>query len=353
MDTRPGSVVTVTLHTAMDRVLETTDFVVGAHIGAREVLHYPAGKGINVSRALARLGGSSIATGFAGQSEAPAFDRLLAGVGPGRALPQFLHARGRTRENITVLDTKNHTNTHLRTDGYELTRHDVQRIISKVGLLAKPGVLLVIAGSLPPGFEVADFDTMIYMALGGGARVVLDVSGKLLTEASSVALTLPAAAEGQGEPPREAASGGAEGGGEGGGGKLVWMIKPNRAELAEALGRDPDMDEATLRDVGLRLARRVAWVVVTLGPDGAAMFNGGRAWRGRCPVTADDVVSTVGCGDCLLAGLLDGQARGLEPEQVLARGLCAAAANATSPAVADFETPQIARFEHQVTVERW
>ncbi|MEX0886328.1 MAG: PfkB family carbohydrate kinase [Phycisphaeraceae bacterium] len=346
MDTGPGSVVTVTLHTAMDRVLETTDFAVGAHLAANEVLHYPAGKGINVSRALARLGAGSIATGFVGQAEAGQFDRALAEAGSGRALAQLLHARGRTRENITILDTKNHTNTHVRTGGYELTRHDVQRIMSKVGLLARPGVLLVIAGSLPPGFEVADFDTLIYMALGGGARVVLDVPGELLAKASSVALTLPAAADAP-------ATRGTPGNGGGGGGKLVWMIKPNRQELADALGLAGPMDEATLRDVGLRLAQRVAWVVVTLGADGAAMFTDGQAWRGRCRVDVDAVVNTVGCGDCLLAGLLDAQARQLEPEAVLARGLCAAAANATCPGVATFDVDQIHRFEQQAIIEPW
>ena len=57
-------IITVTLNPALDTVLESPKFGVGKHVSATRVVSYPAGKGINVSRALAAIGVRSVATGF-------------------------------------------------------------------------------------------------------------------------------------------------------------------------------------------------------------------------------------------------------------------------------------------------
>lgn len=335
-----ASIITVTLNTALDRVLEVEDFHVGEHVLAREALRYPAGKGINVSRGLARIGRDNIATGFVGQAEMQEFEHLLKAAGPGRSLCQLLAARGATRENITILDPKNHTDTHVRTTGFELTRRDLQRMVSKLGLLARPGAMVVLAGSLPPGLDMADFDTLMYVCLGGGAKVVLDVGGRLLAESTSLDTT--GLAEAEPEPV-----------GGSGGSKMLWMVKPNRRELAEALGLDRDAlrSEQDVIDAGRRVARRVAWVVVTLGAAGALLFTQGRAWRAKCEVSADEVVNTVGCGDCMLAGLLDAQAEGLGPEDVLRRGVATGSANAMAAGVAGFDRHAVERMVDRTIVE--
>ncbi len=129
-------IVTVTLNTALDRVLNVENFAIGEHLPAEEVSRFPAGKGINLSRGLARLGRDSIATGFVGNEESSQFEQVLKRSTPGRAVSQLLSVRGQTRENITILDPLNHTDTHIRTAGCEITRQDVQRIVSKLGLLA-------------------------------------------------------------------------------------------------------------------------------------------------------------------------------------------------------------------------
>ncbi|MEX0654888.1 MAG: hexose kinase [Phycisphaeraceae bacterium] len=334
-----NAIITVTLNTAIDRVLEVDDFHVGEHVKAREALRYPAGKGINVSRALARIGRDNVATGFVGQAEMLEFEHLLAEARPGRSLCQLLAARGPTRENITILDPKNHTDTHVRTTGFEITRHDLQRLVSKLGLLARPGALVLFAGSLPQGMDMADFDTLMYVAIGGGAKVVLDVGGRLLAESTS--LEMASLADAEPEPV-----------GGSGGSKMLWMIKPNRRELAEALGQAPDAltDEAAIIDAGRRIARRVAWVVVTLGPAGALLFHQGRVWRGRCDVPANEVINTVGCGDCLLAGLLDAHAAGRAPEDVLRWGIATASANALLAGVAGFDRDRVTELAERCTI---
>lgn len=329
-------ITTVTLNTALDRVLKVENFAVGQHVRAEELSRFPAGKGINLSRGLAALGRNSIATGFTGAAEASQFEHLLRDAGPGRAVSQLLSVRGQTRENITLLDPINHTDTHVRTAGYELTRQDVQRIVSKVGLLARKDTMLVFAGSLPPGMNPADLDTLIYVTLGRGAKVILDVSGKLLAACTSVDLSVV----GEPEPTPTPDSA-----------KRLWLVKPNRQELADALGVETLESERQLLEAGMRLTTRVRWVVLTLGAEGAILFGAEGIWRGRCDVEPDQIVSTVGCGDTLLAGVLDAQAAGLEPEAVLRHGIAAATANALRSGVAEFDRKLVSEMEDRTHVQ--
>ena len=351
-------IVTVTLNTAIDRVLEVEHFAIGEHLPASEVSRFPAGKGVNLSRGLAQLGRDSIATGFAGAGESSQFEQLLKKGGPGRAVCQLLAVRGATRENITILDPVNHTDTHIRTAGFEATRQDVQRVVSKLGLLAREGAFVVFSGSLPPGMTPLDLDTLIYVALGGGAKVVLDLSGKLLAECSSVDLSIigeeeaPATEGGGSDAAPSSEQGEATSAStSGGGGRMLWLVKPNRQELAEALGVERIEGEQALLDAGRRLTRRVSWVVLTLGAKGAILFGQEGTWRGWCDVKPDEIVSTVGCGDCMLAGVLDAQASGQPAEQVLRHGIAVATANAMRTGVAEYDTELVREVEGRTHVE--
>ena len=129
-------IVTVNLNTAIDRVLEVERLEIGGHQAARRISRSPAGKAINVSRALALMNVSSIATGFVGQDELGQFDRFLESSRPGHVVSQLLAVAGATRENITVIDRLNRSDTHFREPGYELAAIDVDRIRRKVRLLA-------------------------------------------------------------------------------------------------------------------------------------------------------------------------------------------------------------------------
>ncbi len=196
--------------------------------------------------------------------------------------------------------------------------------------------MVVFSGSLPRGMNAADLDTLIYVALGGKAKVVLDINGKLLAQCTSVDLSVPV--ENESAPPRQGA-------------KMLWMIKPNRRELAEAVGAERLEGERALLEAGQRLARRVSWVVLTLGSKGAILFGLEGIWRGWCDVKPEEIVSTVGCGDCLLAGVLDAQALGLEPKRVLQHGIAVATANAMRTGVAEFDMDLVRQMEARTQVE--
>lgn len=315
--------ITVTLNPAIDRVIEVPGFAVGQHAKGQRIGWYPAGKGINVSRVLARLGIRSIATGFVGKGELVIFEDFLRDQGRGRITTQLLVVHGRTRDNFTIQDPIADTETHVRDDGFTVHRADVRRIVSKVGLLASGGRLVCISGSAPPGVCAGDIRSIIHRCNDAQARVVLDSSVRLLPSLR---------------------------------GERIWMAKLNPKEL-EAYSGMPTKTEAQT----IAAARSVAtpspaqsgaeWVLATRGEHGAILIGPGTQLKAWTVVHPGMIRSTVGCGDTLLAGVLKARTNGQGWEQALACGVGAATANAVARTPIEISDSDIEHFTAQAKIE--
>jgi len=333
-------IVTVNLNTAIDRVLEARGVKLGAHQRVRRVSRVPAGKAVNVSHALAALNVNSIATGFVGAEQLDEFNRYLKGAGPGRITPQLLTVAGDTRENITVVDRENNTDTHLREAGFEIADVDFDRILRKVRLLSRDGMMVMFCGSLPDGVDTARLRRLLRAARGCGAQVGLDAEGEIMREALGLAMHDENKSNEDGanfwdvavEQPT-----------------MVSLIKPNRDELAQMTGHDT-VSDSDAKDAGRQLARRVRYVVVTHGAAGAWLFHGDDAWVARLDIDPEKVRSTVGCGDCLIAGFLQAMKLGKPPQDMLRQGVAVATANALGSTVAEFDRRTVAELAPQVDV---
>lgn len=96
------------------------------------------------------------------------------------------------------------------------------------------------------------------------------------------------------------------------------LIKPNHEELAELVGSSlTTLGEVVDAARGL-VAAGVGTVVVSLGADGAVLVDAQRCIWAGARVTRPR--STVGAGDCLLAGLLSELDGDHDPEQALVAG---------------------------------
>jgi len=299
---RDARIITVTPNPAVDWVFEAPYFKVGEHIGAKRVAHHPAGKGVNVSRVLASMGVRSIATGFIGRGELRMFEEHLERFCEGRVICQLLVVRAKTRDNITIVDPVDETETHIRDQGFKVQPSDAARLESKVSLLARPGVSMAFCGSLPPGFTPMAFRRMVNRSREAGAQVILDTSGKALEAMRS---------------------------------EKAWMAKLNTKELAtlaEAPTGTPDEVLEAARKVSVEGGGLIDYVVVTQGMQGATLVGPGVALRGQVMVHPGRVVSTVGSGDSLLSGLLAGWTRTGDWSEALRDGLATATSNATARA---------------------
>ncbi len=266
-------IITITLNPSLDRTLLVQHFERGAVLRADATRDDPGGKGVNVARALAAHGEQPCAVLPVGGSIGKALAAQLAEAGV-RVEPVAIE--GATRTNITVAEPDG-TTTKLNEPGPYLSGEEIDGLLDAVTRLAGSGDWVVLGGSLPPGVEPAVVPLFVDAAHHAGAAVALDTSGEALRAGLTHAPDL---------------------------------VKPNREELAEAVGATV----ATIADVidacRVLLGGGAGRVLCSLGPDGAVYVDNEVSLHGSAPRT--DVRNTVGAGDALLAGYLRAVGRGPE-----------------------------------------
>jgi 1-phosphofructokinase family hexose kinase len=312
-----SSIITVTLNPTFDRIIDVPRLKIGMHARGRLRSRLPAGKAINVSRALATLGRANTATGWVGRDDLAVFENAMREVG---VRPAFVGINGHCRENITLFDPESHVETHIRDAGPTVTIADIERLQAELDRHIRGGEVVVFTGSACGGFGSHEFGGMIEVCISHSARVVVDASGDLLREAVRHDL---------------------------------WLIKPNRDELEELAAR-PLPTEGDVFDQASLLTQRCRHVVVTLGAEGALAAGGQMRLRGRLTVDAGRVRSTVGCGDAFLAGYIHGLCTGGQEhdETALRYGLALGALSATNERPAHFELDHLDEYLGRVTLQR-
>ncbi len=260
-------IVTVTPNPSVDRTLEVDVLARGEVVRVQGARMHAGGKGVNVSRALRRNGEPTTAVLPVGGAGGGRLSMLLAEQSVAAVMVPIAAA---TRDNITIAEADGVT-TKLNLPGPEITGDETDALLRAVGTeLARCPRWLVAAGSLPAGVPDGFYPSLARLAAEHGVPVAIDTSGA----------------------PLEAA---ARAGG-------VDLLKPNHEELAELLGREL----ATLGDVANAAREVLSWgnstVLVTLGRHGALLAQDGHTWwAGGAAVIPR---STVGAGDCTLAGYL-------------------------------------------------
>ena len=277
---------TVTLNPALDRTLHVESLAPGQSTRIRSEARFAGGKGIDVSRALREISSDSVALGLVGGFDGKELEGrlLLSGVAC-----RFTHIANETRTNIIVQDESNGTETALLARGPEVQPSELMDFLD-IQEKSPDMAFLVISGSLPPGLTPEVYSRMITIGNERGAKVVLDTAGEALRQSIRARPS---------------------------------VIKPNRLELAELAGKAlPDIHAIT--DYAVGLLDWVETVLVSMGADGIVMITKGQAVHARPPeVTAK---STVGAGDCAVAGFVHGMAVGESNTDALRRAVATGSA---------------------------
>ncbi len=279
---------TVTLNPALDRTLYVESLVPGQSTRIRHEERYAGGKGIDVSRALREMGSDSVALGLIGGFDGKELEGrlLLAGVAC-----RFTRIANETRTNIIIQDEPSGSETALLARGPEVQPSELMDFLDVLEKLPDMS-FLIISGSLPPGLTPEVYCRIITIGNERGARVVLDTTGDALS---------------QGIQARPA------------------VIKPNRFELAELAGK-AFTDVRAIAEYCTGLSDRVEIVLASMGPEGIVMVTRDEVLHARPPKVI--VKSTVGAGDCAVAGFVHGLAAG-EPAAAALRQAVAAGSAAT------------------------
>ncbi len=282
----------LTPNPSVDRAVSVGDLERGQVLRATSSRVDPGGKGVNVGRAIAAMGGDPLVVVPSGGPEGALFEALLAQTD---VTASVVEVAGSVRMNISVLEPDG-TTTKLNEPGPDLSEAEVNALMEATLERATPGSWVAGCGSLPPGAPSDLYAQLVREAVARGASVAIDSSGSPMAEAVAARPTL---------------------------------IKPNREELAELTGRTLDTLGAVI-DTARELVRSgVAYVAVSLGRDGAVLVTASDVSHARAIIT--EPVSTVGAGDCMLAGLLFGLDSGLEPAEALQQGVSWGAAAVRLP----------------------
>ncbi|MEO6300351.1 MAG: 1-phosphofructokinase family hexose kinase, partial [Paracoccaceae bacterium] len=277
-------IVTLTLNPALDMSSEVASLIPDQKLRCSEPLLDPGGGGLNVSRAIAAIGGESLALVALGGLTG---DRL-AGLIRAEDVPFLaLTAPGETRQSLTVTEGTTGRQYRFMLPGPTWSDLDQERVFTLLRASARPGAFGVISGSQPPGVPL-DFPARLARAMPG-LNVVLDTSGPALKEA--VAHPIP--------------------------GLAILRMDGDEAETLAGtalISRSDSADFAqSLVDRGV--ARRV---IVARGADGSVLVD--KDHRIFAKAAKVKVKSTVGAGDSFVAGLVLALARNETPEAALALG---------------------------------
>ncbi len=292
---------TVTLNPALDKTIYVDGFAVDEVNRVRSLREDPGGKGINVTKVVDALGGSSRALALLGGSVGRRIQDMLAAA----SIDCWaFEVPGETRTTTKVVDEELHTNTDINEPGPTVTAADLSAMLDALVDIVGEGDIVVLSGSLPAGAPADTYRTWVGACRDAGARVFLDASG------GAFELGLEA---------------------------KPYLVKPNEVELGAMLGRDLDTDEKVVEAARELVAGGIERVVVSRGGDGAVFVDADGATVVCSPKVK--VASTVGCGDSVVAALALGCDRGMDTRDVMVLAMATGSANAmqsgTQPAPLD------------------
>jgi 1-phosphofructokinase len=294
-----GRVVTFTANPSLDRTLSLPGALVrGSVVRLAPSATEPGGKGVNVARALKAAGCDVLCVLPA------ADDDPILGLLRSRGLRlATVPVAAPVRTNYTLAEPDG-TTTKLNEPGVVLDEEVRAALVAELCRQAEGAAWVVLSGSLPPGTPPDWYATLVCALRGTGARIAVDTSEAPLQ--SLLAAGRDAAPD---------------------------LLKPNGEELAQLTGGAEtdivaDVDHAAAAVATLH-RRGIRDVLLTLGAHGAVLSTPEGSWRASAPAVT--VRSTVGAGDCSLAGYLLADLAGHSPAERLRAAVAYGAAAVSLP----------------------
>jgi 1-phosphofructokinase family hexose kinase len=289
-----NSIITIGLSPAWDITCRGRNIDWGLHQEIDEQIVQPAGKALNVSKALAWMGQRNIATGLWGINDYQQMLTAVKKLWPSIQI-KLTAVDGFTRQNITVVDSARNKEMHLRNKNRLVSSKSLKMLQADLEKLVHKGSICVFAGMIPDGRLLSKVIRIVEFCKSLGAKIVLDTSGHPLKKIVNTG--------------------------------SVWLIKPNVEELRELLGEQVKDRPVSLAKTGRKLLDKVDVVLISRAARGSVVVTNNGAWQGSS-IDSAKVFSTVGCGDFLLAGFLKAFNDGSDTSSALETAIKVATARA-------------------------
>ena len=275
-----ANVATITLNAAYDLVGRLKHIELGEVNTVETLGLFPAGKGINVAKVLKDLGVDVTVGGFLGEDNQGDFVALFDKLG---LQDKFQRVPGRTRINVKITETDADV-TDLNFLGYEISESAWQQFVADSLAYCKSFDIIAVCGSLPRGVTPDLFADWLKQLHQAGVKVVLDSSHAALTAGLSA---------------------------------RPWLVKPNHRELEAWMGYTLNSLEEIVSAAKKLKAQGIANVIISMGAQGSVWLSDEAVIQAQ-PPKCENVVSTVGAGDSMVAGLIYGLINGFSQQETLA-----------------------------------
>lgn len=259
------AIITITFNPAIDKSTSVYGLIPEKKLSCASPVYEPGGGGINVARAIKKLGGEAVAVYLAGGENGKKLTQLLSDE---IVTSMVTKTKNGTRENLIVLDNSTNQQYRFGMPGPNIYEQEWQECLDSLQNIQNVNYI-VASGSLPPGVPTDIFTRIARIAKNKKAKLIVDTSGEALKQVVQTG---------------------------------VYLIKPNLKELSSLVGK---------KELNIDLAYDAASEVIANGNCEVVMISMGSA--GALLVTKElalqvippsvDIKSTVGAGDSMVAGL--------------------------------------------------
>lgn len=281
----------VYLNPTIDKTIYFDSFNIGKTNRPTKIIEDGAGKAINAAVVLSELGAKSCCIGFVFDKDADIITDRLEKYG---VEYDFITLKGSSRINTKIFDGKKSEITEINESGMEISKEDLDKVFEKTVSKCEKGDICIMTGSLPKGCEKNMYAKMIKALKEKGVLTVLDADGEVLELAIK-------------EKP--------------------YFTKPNVDEI-KAIATLESEDIKSVADCAKKLAGDKAEIIgISMGGDGAIISDGIDAFY--APPLKLNVLSTVGAGDSMVAGIVYSIYKGYGVDSALKYGVACASCSVT------------------------
>ena len=261
------SIITITMNPAIDKSAMVDKIIPEAKLRCVSVKNEPGGGGINVSKALGRLGMDSLAVFTAGGHNGNLLQDLLSQQ---KIASRVISVDVETRENFIVLESSTNNQYRFNIQASPVNPSAAQDCLDLLQNLKTNPSFIIASGSLPNGIPENFYAEVAKWAASINAKFILDTSGKPLELAAR---------------------------------EKVFLLKPNLSELRQLAGKDElSKEDAVIAAQKIISTRNCEVIVVSLGAEGALIITKDLHEFIAAPNVKKQ--STVGAGDSMVAGMV-------------------------------------------------
>ena len=288
------SIITVTMNPTVDQSSTTPIVTNEKKLRCSNIRYDPGGGGINVSRAINKLGGKSKAFYPAGGQIGNLLEELL----KREKIDQVrFTVKESTRLNIHIIEETSNKQYRFNMPGTPLQEYEWQQILTSLKEFTPSPDYIVASGSLPLHVPTDFYRKIAALSKEIGCKFILDTTNEPLKHALS----------------------------EG-----VYLIKPNLYEFQQLIGDSFQNEKKIIHESQQIIqSNQCKYIIISLGVAGTFLITKDNYKHITSPLVP--IKSRVGAGDCMVGGITLMLAKEKSIEEAVRYGISAGAAAVMTP----------------------